>query len=168
MNAPTHSCQSRMMAYRLLQIATFLGVLLVGGGSSLLAQSLPTSMAAGGAAASTEQAGIAAGSPTSLLRERGVGIGARRSVPVIPKAASPAAGSWDSTPRWLRWGLVGAVAGAVAFPLLGGLSGSDGNAAGDALAGAAVGFIILGGAVALWDALCAGQTSSRRAGLCGR
>lgn len=157
-----------MMAYRLLQLATFLGALLLGDGGSLLAQSVPTLTAGHAiAAAAAEQPGIAAGSTTSLLREPGVGVVARGRAPVMAGAAPLAAGSWDSTPRWLRWGLVGAVAGAVAFPLLGGLSGSDGNAAGDALAGAAVGFIILGGAVALWDALCAGQTSSRRAGLCG-
>ena len=157
-----------MIAYRLLQLATVLGVLLPGAGGSLLAQSVPAIASHAMAAALAEQPGIAADSTASLVREPVVGIGARRSAPVIPKTASPAAGSWDGTPRWVRWGLVGAVAGAVTFPLLGGLSGSDGSAAGDALAGAAVGFVILGGAVALWDALCAGQTGSRRAGLCGR
>ena len=72
-------------------------------------------------------------------------------------------------PTWVKWGLVGAAAGAVTFPLLGSMaSDSRGNAAGDAVAGAAVGFVIVGGGVALWQALCGPDSSSRRAGLCGR
>lgn len=72
-------------------------------------------------------------------------------------------------PRWVRWGLVGAAAGAVTLPLLGSLaSDSDARPARDAAVGALAGFVILGGSVALWDAVCAGDTRSRRAGLCGR
>ena len=72
-------------------------------------------------------------------------------------------------PSWVKWGLVGAAAGAVTFPLLGSLaSDSQSNAAGQAVAGAVSGFVIVGGGVALWQAVCGPDSSSRRAGLCGR
>jgi hypothetical protein len=71
-------------------------------------------------------------------------------------------------PTWLKWGLVGAAAGAVTLPLLGSLaSDSRGEPARDAFVGAAAGFVIVGGSVALWQALCGPDSSSRRAGLCG-
>ena len=71
-------------------------------------------------------------------------------------------------PAWLKWGLVGAGAGAVTFPLLGGLSDSNHQPARDAALGAAAGFVIVGGAVALWQGLCGPDSASRRAGMCGR
>jgi hypothetical protein len=94
----------------------------------------------------------------------------------LPRAASAAEwfapaepGNARGMPRWVRWGLVGAAAGAVTLPLLGSLA-SDGKArpARDAAAGAVGGFILVGGSVALWDAVCGENTRSRRAGLCGR
>ena len=74
-----------------------------------------------------------------------------------------------STPRWVRWGLGGAVAGAVLFSIAG-QSNPDGDRSliGDAALGAAAGFVILGGAIAVYDAVCAPESGSRRAGLCGR
>ena len=73
------------------------------------------------------------------------------------------------TRSWLKWGLVGAAAGAVAFPLLGGMaSDSQHEPARDAVVGAAAGFVIVGGGVALWQAICGPDSGSRRAGLCGR
>jgi hypothetical protein len=84
-----------------------------------------------------------------------------------PRAAS--AQARRGMPAWLKWGLVGAVAGAVTFPLLGSMaSDSNGDAGRDAVAGAAAGFVIVGGSVALWQAMCGPDSSSRRAGLCGR
>lgn len=72
-------------------------------------------------------------------------------------------------PRWVRWGLAGAAAGAVAMPLLASLaSDTEARPARDAAGGALAGFVIVGGSIALWDAVCAGDTRSRRAGLCGR
>ena len=71
-------------------------------------------------------------------------------------------------PRWVKWGLVGAAAGAITLPLLAGMSVDNDpdpfikNAA----LGAAFGFVVIGGSVAIWDALCAGDTWSRRSGLC--
>ena len=75
----------------------------------------------------------------------------------------------DSTPRWVKWGLAGAVAGGIFFSLAG-QSNPDGdrNVIGDAALGAAIGFVIVGGAIALYDAVCAPDSGSRRAGLCGR
>jgi hypothetical protein len=93
--------------------------------------------------------------------------------PTISRAASAVtlnalAGPAD-WPRWVRWGLVGAAAGAITFPLLRGLA-SDGetHVGRDAMTGALGGFVLVGGSIAIWDALCAGNTRSRRAGLCGR
>jgi hypothetical protein len=72
-------------------------------------------------------------------------------------------------PGWLKWGLVGAVAGALTFPLLGGLaSDSQQHPGRDAVAGAVVGFVIVGGSVALWESVCGAGSRSRHAGLCGR
>ena len=71
-------------------------------------------------------------------------------------------------PRWVKWGIVGAVAGGALFAAAG-QSDTDHNhsTASDALYGAATGFVMLGGGVALWDWLCHGDTKSRRAGMCG-
>jgi hypothetical protein len=103
-------------------------------------------------------------------------VGRARSAPqtsahdaatVAVRAAVAAADSGRGLPRWVRWGLVGAAAGAVTFPLLNGLSPNPERSSGRAAAeGAVVGFALIGGSVALWDALCRGDTRSRRAGLC--
>ena len=76
--------------------------------------------------------------------------------------------SAEGMPRWVKWGIVGAVAGGVLFAIAG-QSNVDGghSVAGDAFYGAATGFVILGGAIALYDWMCAGDTRSRRSGLCG-
>lgn len=84
------------------------------------------------------------------------------------RAAVAAADTGRGLPRWVRWGLAGAAAGAVTFPLLNGLSPDpEKSPARAAVEGAAIGFVIVGGSVALWDAVCRGDTRSRRAGLCG-
>jgi hypothetical protein len=84
------------------------------------------------------------------------------------RAAVAAADSGRGLPRWVRWGLVGAVAGAATFPILNGLSPSTERSTARAAAeGAVIGFVLVGGGVALWDAMCRGDTRSRRAGLCG-
>jgi hypothetical protein len=71
-------------------------------------------------------------------------------------------------PRWVKWGLVGAAGGAIALPLLAGMSvDSDSDPfIQNAALGAAFGFVVVGGSVAIWDALCGGDTWSRRSGLC--
>jgi len=84
------------------------------------------------------------------------------------RAAAAAADSGRGLPRWVRWGLVGAAAGAVTFPLLNSMSIDPQHSAAEAAAlGAVTGFVIVGGSVALWDAGCRGDTRPRRAGLCG-
>ena len=72
------------------------------------------------------------------------------------------------TPRWVKWGLVGAVGGALLFAFAGQSSGdSKHSALGDAAYGAATGFVIIGGAVWLYDRLCSRGSRSRAAGMCG-
>lgn len=101
--------------------------------------------------------------PAQDIRSLRVGI---EAAPTIPQQASP---SVRSLPRWVKWGLGGAAAGAVLFSIAG-QSNPDGDrsVAGDAAIGAAIGFVIAGGAIALYDAVCSSDSSSRRAGLCGR
>ena len=75
----------------------------------------------------------------------------------------------SSTPRWVKWGVAGAVGGAILFSVAGqSNTDRDRSAIGDAALGAAIGFVIVGGAIALYDAVCAPESGSRRAGLCGR
>ncbi len=76
--------------------------------------------------------------------------------------------SGGSIPRWLKWGLVGSGVGAVTFALLGGMTidSSPNPVLQDAALGAAAGFVIVGGSIALYDALCSRDSPSRRAGLC--
>ena len=72
-----------------------------------------------------------------------------------------------SRPRWIKWGLVGAAAGAVTFGVLSRASTEDPNPLlPDVALGAAVGFVVIGGAVALYDLVCKPESMSERAGLC--
>ena len=92
-----------------------------------------------------------------------------RLAPPLPRASAEAMPPDRQTPTWLRWGLIGAAAGAVTFPLLGSMaSDSPHHPARDAIVGAAAGFVVIGGGVALWQALCGPDSPSRRAGMCGR
>lgn len=70
-------------------------------------------------------------------------------------------------PRWLRWGLVGAIGGAVLFTLANGFNGGSNSTGGEILAGAATGFVIVGGGVLLYDLICPPGSGSR-SGFCGR
>ena len=73
------------------------------------------------------------------------------------------------TPRWVKWGLVGAAGGALLFAFAGQSSG-DANkhsALGDAAYGAATGFVIIGGAIWIYDRICSRGSRSRAAGMCG-
>ncbi|MDQ3515706.1 MAG: hypothetical protein M3403_02885 [Gemmatimonadota bacterium] len=65
----------------------------------------------------------------------------------------------------MKWGLVGAVAGAVTFAALGQSALDPNPVVQDAAVGAAIGFVILGGAIALYDWVCKPDSSSERAGL---
>ena len=71
---------------------------------------------------------------------------------------------------WLKWGLVGAGAGAIAFGLLGQarVGGEPSPVLQDAAVGAVIGFAVIGGAVAFYTWVCSPDSRSRRAGLCGR
>ena len=85
----------------------------------------------------------------------------------VQPAASPAFQGGSGTPRWVKWGLVGAAAGAVTFALLSGTDADgDRNAGTDAAVGAVFGFAILGGAIAFYDWVCKPGSGSQRAGLC--
>lgn len=65
------------------------------------------------------------------------------------------------TPRWVRWGLVGAIGGAVLFVI----ADSNHSVGSRILSGAATGFVVVGGGVLLYDAVCGGSGPSA---FCGR
>lgn len=70
-------------------------------------------------------------------------------------------------PRWVKWGLIGAVAGAATFAVLSGTStDGDRSAAQDAALGAVFGFAVLGGAIGFYDWVCKPGSTSRRVGAC--
>lgn len=95
-------------------------------------------------------------------------LGVRVNVPSAPRsAASLSLQESGGIPRWVKWGLVGAAAGAVTFALLSGTdAGGDRNATADAALGAVFGFVVLGGGVAFYDWVCKPGSGSQRAGLC--
>ena len=72
----------------------------------------------------------------------------------------------SSRPRWVKWGLIGAVAGAATFALLGQTADDPNPALQDAAVGAVIGFVTIGGAVAFYDWVCKPESASERAGLC--
>jgi hypothetical protein len=76
----------------------------------------------------------------------------------------------QSMPAWLKWGLVGGVAtGTLAALLNGGSISTDPPSTAEAAAtGFVAGFVIVGGSVALHQAVCRPGSRSRRNGLCGR
>ncbi len=103
--------------------------------------------------------GFSTSMPDTHVRFRRAGI-----APMAP--ASRSSLDLGSQPRWVKWGLVGAVAGAVTFAALGQSSLDPNPVVQDAAVGAAIGFVILGGAIAFYDWVCKPGSSSERAGLC--
>jgi hypothetical protein len=88
-----------------------------------------------------------------------------RSVTTAPFATKAAALPGNSgMPRWLRWGLVGAIGGAALFVLADGLNSGHHSVGSSLLAGAATGFVVVGGGVLVYDALCPNR--SRGSGAC--
>jgi hypothetical protein len=71
-------------------------------------------------------------------------------------------------PTWLKWGIVGAGAGAITFAVLGRVPSNPNPVLQDAAVGAVVGFVAVGGGIAFYNWVCGAGSGSRRAGLCGR
>lgn len=71
-------------------------------------------------------------------------------------------------PAWLKWGLIGGVGLGAASALLSGYGSEIGGPSrGEAaVTGFAVGFVVIGGGVAVYQALCKPDGWSRRQGLC--
>lgn len=109
--------------------------------------------------------------PASSAAAQSVGdaqLGFRANVSAVLQPASLVSlQDGGGMPRWVKWGLVGAVAGAATFALLSGTdTDGDRNAAADAAMGAVFGFAILGGGIAFYDWVCKPGSGSQRAGLC--
>jgi len=94
-----------------------------------------------------------------------IGFTARAAAPPRLTTAVAALPGDSGTPRWVRWGLVGAVGGAVLFTLANGFNGGAHSTGSEILAGATTGFVIVGGGVLLYDSVC---SSGSRSAFCGR
>ena len=86
----------------------------------------------------------------------------------LPRAAAnlhtgSVASTSEGMPHWLKWGLIGALGGAVLYAAIRAGDTNAGSVIGNAAAGAITGFIVVGGGVALYDAAC----HSRSSGGCG-
>ncbi len=111
------------------------------------------------------QTGLSEGMSQRLANDRAPVVGTVVTAFVLPRRDEVAR---RGMPTWVKWGIVGAVAGAVTFPLLASPSaGQSSNTARAATGGAVSGFVIVGGAVLLWQSICGPDSGSRRAGLCG-
>lgn len=95
---------------------------------------------------------------------------ARLGVHAVASAEMPAPSQsvdYGRMPRWIKWGLIGAVAGAITFGLFSRMTIEDENPLlPDIALGAAVGFVTIGGGVAFYDWVCKPDSRSQRAGLC--
>lgn len=86
---------------------------------------------------------------------------------VLPDAATASLSLQESAaPRWVKWGLLGALGGAAVFALLSQSAPDPNPVLQDAAVGAVLGFVILGGGVAFYDWVCKPDSASERAGLC--
>jgi hypothetical protein len=83
-----------------------------------------------------------------------------------PSASRISLQASGGTPRWVKWGLVGAVGGAALFALLSQTADDPNPVLQDAAVGAIAGFVTIGGAVAFYDWVCKPDSRSERAGLC--
>ena len=92
-------------------------------------------------------------------------LSASTTSPVTSTRATAALASSSGMPRWVKWGLVGAIGGAVLFTLADGFSDGAHSTGSNILAGAATGFVVVGGGVLLYDSICSGGS---RSGFCGR
>jgi hypothetical protein len=98
--------------------------------------------------------------------------------PIRAEAGVPRAGSLDAAvlleadgarmPAWLKWGLIGGAGTAAVAALLSQASTDvDPPGAGEsAVRGFAIGFVTIGGGVAVWQLVCRDGGWSRRNGLC--
>ncbi len=104
---------------------------------------------------------VAATSSDFTLRER---------VGLLADTASAIRSDHRAMPTWVKWGLVGAAGGAIAFGLLGRttIDREPNPVLQDAALGAVIGFVVIGGSVAVYSWICSPDSRSRRAGLCGR
>jgi hypothetical protein len=103
-------------------------------------------------------------------------VGVRGSLPplTLPLAiAPPPAAMWDSDeragmPAWLKWGLIGGAGTAAVAALLAGASiDPDPPGTGEAaVRGFALGFVTIGGGVAVYQLICKPGSWSKRNGLC--
>ena len=89
---------------------------------------------------------------------------AMATTPFHTSAATALPGN-SGMPRWVRWGLVGAIGGAALFAIAEGLNGETHSTGSRIVAGAATGFVVVGGGVLLYDAVCGGSGPSA---FCGR
>jgi hypothetical protein len=103
---------------------------------------------------------LAASSSAGAQRVERLGV-TRPAAPRAPVVTAAAVPANSGMPPWVRWGLVGAVGGAVLFVV----ADSNHSVGSRILSGAATGFVVVGGGVLLYDAVCGGSGPSA---FCGR
>jgi hypothetical protein len=105
--------------------------------------------------------------PGSAAAQRAtpIGISSAQAVqlsafPTPAPSSSVVVATSSGMPRWLRWGLIGALGGAIIWTAADAGNSHTGSVVDHAVAGAVTGFILVGGGVAIYDAVC----DSRRGG----
>lgn len=96
-----------------------------------------------------------------------IGFAPRPAVAARVASKAAALPGNSGMPRWVRWGLVGAIGGAALFTLADALNNGRHSVGSDILAGAATGFVVIGGGVLVYDAICSPGSNSH-SGFCGR
>ena len=107
---------------------------------------------------------LIAAETASAQRSTQLGFSGRAAAPASPSLASAALPGNSGTPRWVRWGLVGAVGGAVLFTLADGFNNGAHSRVSNVFAGAATGFVVVGGGVLVYDMICHNESGGRRSG----
>ena len=98
----------------------------------------------------------------SAEAQRPVALGVTsHSTPRVPATNAAALSSNSAMPSWVRWGLLGALGGAILFTVV----DSNHSVGSRIISGAATGFVVVGGGVLLYDSVCAGSGPSA---FCGR
>ncbi len=103
---------------------------------------------------------LVASQSAGAQRAERVGFAPRLAPHALLKTTAALPGN-SGMPRWVRWGLIGAVGGAALFII----ADSNHSVGSRLLSGAATGFVVLGGGVLIYDAVCSG---SGPGAFCGR
>lgn len=109
---------------------------------------------------------LAAAQTAGAQRAAPLGVSAHASSAAKLSTSAAALPGNSGMPSWVRWGLVGALGGALLFTAANGLNNSAHSTGSSILAGAATGFVVVGGGVLLYNSICSSDSGSRSSGFC--